>query len=281
MSNCSSLVASFPAELLEQICAAVYYSGQLPTLHSLDPFVIDSQLISTSLPSSYPSASWSEPVARRTLANLSLVNSAWAEAAKPWLWRRIEVRLPQNWMAFVREVTEGEEEVNEQQLDFSIKQATNAMLALNSYGRPVDEEAQKKLQESVLATLSGPDSSIPPELLSPPASREPSPRRLRSQSKSPARWKIMQTISNALRTVVEQDGYGFYGKCMLRYFISHNLTQLFLVPVPQDVHPGRYVRRIDFSHFRTIGMRRLNGEAVRQRFVTCERLENILKVIRL
>ena len=50
------------------------------------------------------------------------------------------------------------------------------------------------------------------------------------------------------------------------------------VPMPLFSHPGRYVQRIDFSHFRTIGMRRLTGEAIKHRFVTSERLENVLKV---
>ena len=45
-----------------------------------------------------------------------------------------------------------------------------------------------------------------------------------------------------------------------------------------DPHPGRHVRHIDFNHFRTIGMRRSIGEGETGRFVTGDRLENILKV---
>jgi hypothetical protein len=50
------------------------------------------------------------------------------------------------------------------------------------------------------------------------------------------------------------------------------------VPAIHGRRPGRFVRHLDFNHFRTIGMRRLVGEGVKNRFVTGERLEGILKV---
>lgn len=53
------------------------------------------------------------------------------------------------------------------------------------------------------------------------------------------------------------------------------------MPAIQDRRPGRFVRHLDFNHFRTIGMRRLVGEGVNNRFVTGERLEAMLKVRRL
>jgi len=51
-----------------------------------------------------------------------------------------------------------------------------------------------------------------------------------------------------------------------------------LVPAIHDRRPGRFVRHLDFNHFRTIGMRRLVGESFKNRFVTGERLEAMLKV---
>ena len=167
----------------------------------------------TGLPSLFPPAQWPEAVARRALYNLCLTSHAWSEAAKPWLWRRVEVRLPQNWLPFVGELTGGEEEVNEQHIDQSIKKVTSAALASGSLDMPADEEAKKALHESIIASLSEPNSSIPLELLSPPASREPSPRRLRNKSKSPARWKIMQSITDALQQVVQMDGSEYFGEC--------------------------------------------------------------------
>lgn len=50
------------------------------------------------------------------------------------------------------------------------------------------------------------------------------------------------------------------------------------VPPVYDRRPGRFVRHIDFNHFRTIGMRRSVEEGVSSRFVTAERLEAVLKV---
>lgn len=45
-----------------------------------------------------------------------------------------------------------------------------------------------------------------------------------------------------------------------------------------DPRPGRFVRHLDFNHFRTIGMRRSVEEGVNSRFVTGTRLEALLKV---
>ena len=50
------------------------------------------------------------------------------------------------------------------------------------------------------------------------------------------------------------------------------------VPPVYDHRPGRFVKHIDFNHFRTIGMRRSLEEGVASRFVTAERLGVILKV---
>ena len=52
----------------------------------------------------------------------------------------------------------------------------------------------------------------------------------------------------------------------------------YVVPAPHDPRPGRYVRHIDFNHFRTIGMRRSVEEGVNNRFVTGDRLQAVLKV---
>lgn len=75
----------------------------------------------------------------------------------------------------------------------------------------------------------------------------------------------------------------------LRYgVISYNPRELLFtlsfspitVPPVYDHRPGRFVRYIDFNHFRTIGMRRSIEEGVSSRFVTAERLGAILKVSR-
>ncbi len=211
-----SCVDRFPPELLFSICTAVFHAGVPAAVPSLDPVIVSSSDAPTALPSSQPPSQWPEVEARKTLSNLCLVNHAWYEAAKPWLWRKIEVRLPQTWLAFLDEIIGGEDEMSEEQVGRSIQSAANFMLAMNP--SPVsDDETAKKLQESLLVELGGPNSSIPPELLSPPASREPSPRRLRTKSKSPARWKLIWSINDAVHNVLmmEQDASGFYGPCIV------------------------------------------------------------------
>ena len=212
-------VYNFPSELFFQICAAVYHSGIPPSDNqSLDPVLIPSPHTPTALPSSYPASHWPEPVTRRTLASLCLVNHAFYDAAKPWLWRKIEVRLPQSWLSLIDEIGGGEGgDVSEEVVEVKIKQAASAAALAAVAAGPASgicdstDEATRKMQECILASLSGPDSSIPPELLSPPASREPSPRRIRAKSKSPARWKIMRSINDAVQNVLEQGGSSFYG----------------------------------------------------------------------
>ncbi|TFY79211.1 hypothetical protein EWM64_g4799 [Hericium alpestre] len=255
-------VNSYPPELFATICGYVFASGAPAPVPSLDPLYIQEGGIPTAFPSSYPPANWPEPVARKTLASLSLVNRAWYDAAKPYLWRKIEVRLPRGWLALVEEIAGGEDEDLEVEqtalaVDLSIREAAHAALAVQ--GQVPDPEAALKLKESILESLSGPDGSIPPELLSPPASRDPSPRRLRSKSKSPARWTLMRSISDAVQNLMGRDQPGMY------------------VPPVHDPRPGRFVRHLDFNHFRTIGMRRSVQEGVSSRFVTGERLEAVLK----
>ncbi|KAI0254959.1 hypothetical protein BJV78DRAFT_1180230 [Lactifluus subvellereus] len=255
----------YPQELLSLICAYVYAASIPSRVSSLDPLYLLEAGAPTDLPSSYPPDSWSEPVARRTLANLTLVNHAWSEAARPWLWRKVEVRLPRGWLALVEEIAGGEddevaEENTARAVDKSITEAAHAALAAKTgHCATLDAEAEKKLKESIIQELGGPDSSIPPELLSAPASRDPSPRRLRQKSKSPARWKLLRSISDAVQGLMGRDENGMY------------------VPAIHDRRPGRFVRHLDFNHFRTIGMRRLVGEGFSNRFVTGERLGAILK----
>jgi hypothetical protein len=211
-----STVLQHPPELLLLICAHIYSAGLPAPSASLDPLITEEYGAPTALPSSLPPSNWSEPSVRKTLSTLCLVNHSWYEAAKPWLWQKVEVRLPRSWLTFVEEISGGDdEEANDEQaalvLERSIQVASDAALARStSMGTLKDEEVARQLQECILAELSGPDGSIPPELLSPPASRDPSPRRLRPKSKSPARWKMMRSISNAVQNALEFSEPGIY-----------------------------------------------------------------------
>jgi hypothetical protein len=215
----------YPPELLSLICAHVYDSAVPSRNSSLDPLYLLEAGVPTGSPSSYPPSNWQEPIARKTLSSLMLVNRAWSEAARPWLWRKIEVRLPRGWLSLVEEISGGEdddatEEDAARAVDQSITQAAHAALAAKiGDSMPLDAEAERKFKESILQELGGPDSSIPPELLSPPASRDPSPRRLRQKSKSPARWKLMRSISVAVQDLMGRDENGMYGMwCLFLFF---------------------------------------------------------------
>lgn len=214
----------YPPELLSLICAHVYEFAIPSSVSSLDPLYLLEAGVPTGSPSSYPPPNWQEPISRKTLASLMLVNHAWSEAARPWLWRKIEVRLPRGWLSLVEEISGGEdddvtEEDTARAVDQTITQAAHAALAARTGdSMSLDVEAEKKLKESILQELGGPDSSIPPELLSPPASRDPSPRRLRQKSKSPARWKLMRSISDAVQDLMGRGENGMYGKYSCLFF---------------------------------------------------------------
>ena len=208
-------LSEYPPELFSVICAHVYAAGCPPPTPSLDPVLHAEGDAPTTLPSSYPPACWPESVSKRTLKNLCLVSHAWYEAAKPWLWRKVEVSLPRNWLALVDEITGGESEESEhEQAAFILGQTIHAAETAARVQESADGLAALELQEKVLRRLStqAPDGSIPPELLSPLASREPSPRRLRQKSKSPARWKLIRSISDVVRNVMEHEHPGMYGE---------------------------------------------------------------------
>ncbi|KAH9928626.1 uncharacterized protein B0H18DRAFT_1084385 [Fomitopsis serialis] len=237
MASESRSLGEYPPELFSVISAHVYAAGCPPPTPSLDPVLHTEGDVPTTLPSSYPPAYWAESVSKRTLKNLCLVSHAWYEAAKPWLWRKVEVSLPRNWLALVDEIAGGEGEDSEQEqtaliLGQTIHAAETAALVHES----TDKVSALELHANVLRRLSTPDGSIPPNC-------SPSPRRLRQKSKSPPRWKLIRS--------------------------SHENPGMY-VPSLEISHVGRYVRHLDFNHFRTIGMRRSVEEGVNNQSVLKE-----------
>lgn len=81
-------MSQYPQELLSAICDRIYSASLPPPIPSLDPLLPVGNGIPTALPSSMPPSNWTEATARRTLANLCLVNHSWYEAAKPFLWKK-------------------------------------------------------------------------------------------------------------------------------------------------------------------------------------------------
>lgn len=217
MTSNSSAINSYPPELLSLICAHIYASGNSPVKPALDPILIVDDAAPTSLPSSYPSAYWPEPVVRKTLSSLCLVNSAWNAAAKPLLWRKVEVCLPHSWLSVVAEVAEGDDHgLDEAEaakiVDKTIQVAETSTLATqDTFPLGDHNESALLLHRRILEQLSAPDGSIPPELLTPLVSRESSPRRPRNKSASPSRWKVLRSIGDAVRSVFEREILGLYG----------------------------------------------------------------------
>lgn len=190
-------LADCPVEILSAICAAVFTAGLPAPVSSLDPLVLHVESPPpTALPSSLPSGNWSEPVARKTLASLCLVNKALYEAAKPWLWRKVEVRLPRSWISLLEEVC-GEDP------ESSTSGETTGFASLMALS--ASASTSRECSESSCDSPQFPDMTIPPELLSPPASRDPSPARLRA--KSPERWRFLEAVNNA----VHNSEPGLYG----------------------------------------------------------------------
>jgi len=164
-----SVIDDCPQELLDAVCAHIFYAGVPSFTPSLDPLVGGAPTPPTSLPNSFPAASWTDHSVRRTLASLCTVNKSWYDAAKPWLWRRLEVRLPRSWLCLVDELAggaDGEAEAQQTALvvEKSFQEAQNAALAARSiFAKDNDQDTAEKLHSDIMARL---DGSVPPEVSS-------------------------------------------------------------------------------------------------------------------
>jgi len=109
----------------------VFNAADSPRESSLDPLILPDCLtlpVPRALPSSFPPPNWPEPLTRLTLINLSRTSKALYKAARPYIWRRVEIRLPRSWLALVHEITGGEDEVDEQAahlVEQSLSEAAN------------------------------------------------------------------------------------------------------------------------------------------------------------
>jgi len=133
----------YPSEVLEAIAYAVYLAAEPQLPSSLDPvFTPDSPTPApTGLPSSWPPASWTEERSRTTLKNLCSVSRAFYAAAKPYVWRRAQIRLPRSWLSLVSEITGGEDVVDESAMDLveqSLDVAARSVYALTTGAKEPD-----------------------------------------------------------------------------------------------------------------------------------------------
>lgn len=124
---------------------------------------------------------------------------------------RLEVRLPRTWLSLVEEIAWNyDEETVDTVMGRSLEAATKAaMSSASALASPNDEPLC--FEDHLFNTADSPETSISFDLLSPIPSRDPSPRRLRPKSKSPARWEILRTIRDAVQDVMNRKAPGVYG----------------------------------------------------------------------
>lgn len=203
------------------------------------PFLHSGWLLARTCRSSYPR----KPLSRESRLVRSCKAMALAQVCYVFIFsaclcwsldRRLEVRLPRTWLSLVEEIAWNyEEETVDSVMEQTMKAAANAAIqSSNAHSNKLDA----RLEESMFFDhLDFPDTTISMDLLSPVPSRNPSPRRLRPKSKSPARWKLLKSINDAVQSVMNSRANGVYGEFN---FLSH---LLFLIFCPQFKHPETLV----------------------------------------
>jgi len=135
---------------------------------------------------------------------------------------RLEVRLPRAWLSLVEQIAWNyEEEPVDSVMGNTFRAATQAVIQSTSGFCNQGEALRIALDD-----LEGPDTTISPDLLSPVPTRDPSPRRLRPKSKSPARWKILRSIRDAIQDVINHRNPGIYGMSLDRVFPGISLNRI-------------------------------------------------------
>lgn len=209
------------------------YAAALPQPNSsLDPlYTLDSSvsLVAPSAsPSTLPVAYWSEPASRKTLAALCLVSRTFRGAARPWLWHRLEVNIPRNWLGILDAVCGDDEEevvgLPQQSIDHVLHTSDNLAGSSRSRSSTEIKDINYSIQSLLADSSSSPNASssssdvvmsngligtVPHDLLTPPSSRDPSPARLRLRAASPGRWRFIK----AANKTVNASEPGLYGTC--------------------------------------------------------------------
>ena len=138
------MTGQFPPEVLDAIVYAVYLAAEIQLPSSLDPVLTLNTPTSTSagLTSSWLPPSWSKEGPKRTLKSLCSVSRAFFAAARPYVWRRAQIRLPRDWMSLVSEITGGEDVVDESAMDLiehSLDVAARSVYTLTTGAKEPDQ----------------------------------------------------------------------------------------------------------------------------------------------
>jgi len=148
-------------------CAHIFDAGIPSFAPSLDPLLSGASHPPTAVLNLFSPTSWTDHSVRKTLASLCMANKLWYDAAKPWLWRRLEVRLPQSWPCPVDGLAggaDGKVEPMETALviEKSLQEDQNTALAARSILiKDTDQDTADKFHCDIMAHL---DGSVPPEV---------------------------------------------------------------------------------------------------------------------
>lgn len=204
---------AYPADVLEAIAAAVYAAALPSAVTSLDPLYLlapSDSIPRTDSPSTYPTAYWPEPVSRKTLATLCLVSKDFREAARQWLWRRLEINAPRSWLGVLDAICGQDEEPEnppnsiatvftqgsvEGDRSRAITRALAPVCESNHTSIPSSSSTVTEAVPDGVAPLPSGLGSVPHDLLTPPSSRDPSPARLRLRAASPGRWRFIKAVN--------------------------------------------------------------------------------------
>lgn len=135
------MTGEYPPEVLEAIAYAVYLAAEPQLPSNLDPFLSPIPPTPTGLTSPWVPPSWSKEWSRRTLESLCTVSRAFFAAARPFVWRRAQIRLPRGWMSLVSEITGGEDVVDESVMDLvehSLDVAARSLYTLTTGAKEPD-----------------------------------------------------------------------------------------------------------------------------------------------
>ncbi|KZO96699.1 hypothetical protein CALVIDRAFT_537045 [Calocera viscosa TUFC12733] len=310
--------ARLPGDILTLIALHVHAHLLPPpsSLTSLDPLPTSPTFLPTSppsaLPSTSPSPQWPQWLVFHTLLSLTRTSSAWRNAALPALFWSLQVTYPRSWLGLLAilcgpEITTTSpptasprpaDDPPDPDSDLALLTAHLSLAAeslfISTSGRARSPSREDALRVSALSAsirhalaMGSPGYHIPPELLSPPESRESSPAvrgrrgleggkrnssasgRSPSSTRSPSRWRLARRVSDARADMLRPRGV--------------------YVPALRDTAPGTHIRELTFAHFRTIHMRLPastktpgsgeGGGGGGGRFVTQERLLRLLREV--
>ncbi len=262
-SRRAASINDLPTEILREIVGLVWLDS-IPksSFRNIDPH---------GLPSSYPDGrkiSSTQNDTRKTLYNLCLVNKAFYHEARVLLFRRIQITLPHSFNLLLRTLGashlasayEKYASTGSVNIDPSDPASFVNMVAAAGFAHALGQKL----------VVGGASASTPP------ASRGESPGASKSTlAESSSSLTRRRSLRNTVRINADEDGE-------VELIWTEEATSTPENPVyhvtlreendEEDITLHRWVRLIDFSNFRTQGMRRTIGEGIERRFVTPARL---------